>query len=746
MSRCARAVAAALLVGAAGCGDNRGGPLWLDAEPGVVAVGDFTVELTGGGDEDAALVIRHASRAEPVLETRPGQPFVWAADGREKVSDLAGAFTIEDQILRACDGQIIARFGSAGEGAAVLAGTLRGPDCAAGYELTLRAGDGGELELALALDGADPELDRVALSVRAGEDERFLGFGVQYSVLEMSGRAVPIWVREQGIGRGQEPVTSLVDAFYRGSGGDWHTSYAPLPFTLTSAGRALSLDGSRYAVFDFTGEGAARIEQWSSALDARLWVADRPLELIEGFTGRTGRMAPLPAWTGQGAVVRMSGGSDAVRARVAALQDAGVPLAAVWLEDWVGERETPLGSRLWWNWEVDRARYPDWEDLVAELLAGGIRTLIYFNPYLADPADKPDLERNLYAEAEAAGHLVRAAGGAVHILDQAGFEAAMIDLSSPAARDFLREVIEAQLAIGVAGFMADFGEALPFDAELASGEDAAAFHNRYPVEWARLTREAIAGAGATGEAIAFHRSGFLGSAAEATMFWLGDQLVTWDAYDGMATVVHGLLSGGLSGIALNHSDIGGYTSVVFGELEVVRSRELLWRWIELAAFTPVFRTHETLRREENVQIDSDVETLAHFARFARVFAALADYRAGLMEEAAATGAPLVRHLLLHAPDDPDAWEVSDQFLLGPEVLVAPVLEEGATEREVYLPAGRWVYAWSGEELGDPDAGVRVTAAAPLGQPPVYVRAGSPLAAVLEGAAAPAARPASSGTR
>ncbi len=687
--------------------------------------GAYIVELSGG--DGAQLTIRHPDADEALLATPPGRPFVWAGEGREDVEETAGAFVIEDQTLRACDRQVVSDLRQEGE-AAILAGTLEGPDCAAGYEVRLEAAADGGLEIAVDLSAEDG-LDRLAVLFERADDERFVGFGVQYSALDMRGRVVPVWVREQGIGRGVEPLSSTLTSLFPGAGGDWHTTYAPVPYTLSSAGRAFALDDSRYSIFDLSGDGVARVEEWTTHMRARMW-RGTPLELVAAFSARQGRMDPLPGWAGSGAVVRASGGSQAVRDRVAAFQAAGVPLAAVWIEDWSGERETPLGTRLWWNWEPDAGLYPDWPDLIAELYELGVRSMIYFNPYLADASDKPDAVRNLYAEAVAAGHLVERPDGAIAELSQGGFRAGIVDLTSAGARGFLEDVIAGQLALGVDGFMADFGEGLPVDAALAAGDDAAAFHNLYPVAWARVTESAIQAAGAEDRAIAFHRSGYLGSPAHATLFWIGDQLVTWDAFDGLGTVVPALVSGGLSGFALSHGDIGGYTSIDTGPLEYVRTRELLWRWIELAAFTAFFRTHETPLRDRNVQVDSDPETLAHFARFARLFASLAPYRQQLMEEAARTGAPLTRHLLLHAPDDVDAWDVTDQMMLGPDLLIAPVLAEGAREREVYLPAGRWVHAWSGDELGAPERGMRVTVPAPLGQPPVFVRAGASVGEVF----------------
>ena len=125
----------------------------------------------------------------------------------------------------------------------------------------------------------------------------------------------------------------------------------------------------------------------------------------------------------------------------------------------------------------------------------------------------------------------------------------------------------------------------------------------------------------------------------STLFWLGDQLVDWNKHDGIKSAVTGLLSSGFSGYALEHSDIGGYTAIDNFLLKYHRSKELLMRWIELGAFTAVFRTHEGNRPGVNHQIYSDEETLRHFDRFARVYAAWKPYRIELVREAAATGLP-----------------------------------------------------------------------------------------------------------
>ena len=155
-----------------------------------------------------------------------------------------------------------------------------------------------------------------------------------------------------------------------------------------------------------------------------------------------------------------------------------------------------------------------------------------------------------------------------------------------------------------------------------------------------------------------------------------------------------------------------------------RSQELLLRWLEANAFTAVLRSHEGLQPENNVQLYSNEATLAHLDTFTRIFVALADYRVALAEEVTRRGTPIVRHMLLHFPEDPRAWEIDDQWMLGADFLVAPVVEAGAAQRRVYLPAGAWVHLWSGEQHGDPAAGTTVTVEAPLGRPPVFYPEGS----------------------
>ena len=208
-------------------------------------------------------------------------------------------------------------------------------------------------------------------------------------------------------------------------------------------------------------------------------------------------------------------------------------------------------------------------------------------------------------------------------------------------------------------------------------------HNAWPAMWAKVNADAVAGAGRKGDILYFMRAGYTGVQAHCPLLWAGDQSVDFSRHDGLQTVICGALSSGMLGNAYHHSDIGGYTSL-FGNR---RTPELFQRWAEMAAFTPVMRTHEGNRPDENFQFWQDEAVLAHFARMTRIYVALAPYVRRLSAEAANRGLPLQRPLFLHFEGDPEAYEIQDQYLYGEDLLVAPVHEAGCDEWEPYLPAG-----------------------------------------------------------
>ena len=168
-----------------------------------------------------------------------------------------------------------------------------------------------------------------------------------------------------------------------------------------------------------------------------------------------------------------------------------------------------------------------------------------------------------------------------------------MDLTNPEARAWIKDVIKDELsATAPRGGWPTSARAFPTTPCCSRARTRGRYHNRYAEEWAEVNREAIREAGRDDDIVFFNRSGYTKSPGYSTLFWLGDQLVSWDEHDGIKSAVTGLLSSGLSGYSLEHSDIGGYTAIDNPLLRYHRSKELLMRWTELGAFTAVFRTHE----------------------------------------------------------------------------------------------------------------------------------------------------------
>jgi alpha-glucosidase len=490
------------------------------------------------------------------------------------------------------------------------------------------------------------------------------------------------------------------------------------------------LENYEYSIFDLVDDNRTSIEVISNNMSGRFISGNSPLELIEEYTKFAGRMPELPDWLGNGAMVGIQGGTKFVHQQVKKLVDHDVPISSLWIQDWVGQRSTPYGTRLWWNWEVDRTSYPDWEDLVLNYNLRDVRILGYVNPFLVDVAKKENYRRNLFEEAKELGYLVRDEKGKVVHTGSGGFHAYMVDLSYPKANRWLKNIIKEKIVSnGMVGWMADFGEALSFSTILHDGTSGRRYHNRYPEEWARLNREVLEETGLVGEAVFFTRAGFTRSPRYSTLFWLGDQLVSWDHHDGIKTAVIGMLSSGFSGYSLNSSDIGGCIAIDNALIKYKRSKELLLRWMELAAFTVMYRSHEGNDPETGgYQIYSDDDTMNGFARFAKVYKALHEYRKVYIKEAHEKGYPLARHMYLEFPADPNVLDIDLQYMLGSEILVAPVLDPEITTAKVYIPRGKWVHIWSDKVFGHEDKGVWAMIEAPLGRPPVFYKKGSELGA------------------
>lgn len=686
---------------------------------GSARFGDLTVTVSPA--PGAAIEVSLAG--EVVWSSPPGVSFLGAARGDLAAEEDRGYFWLRTGHEETWGEQIVHTLTETDRGV-LLTGTLEDPSGDPGPQWQATFSAAGE-RVVLEAEVAGEAATSIGFWSARAQGAGVHGFGEQFSDFDLDGRLLPILVREQGVGRGEQPLSALADVTNNGAGGTEEMTYAAWASWVTGDLRGVRLDpglpeSHAIAVADLREEGRVGLEIHARRMRAQLTAASTPVDLISRQHSGTQR-PELAEWASSGAIVGIQGGTQKVRGTVDSLRAEGAEIAGVWLQDWTGQRTTSFGDRLWWTWQLDEERYPGWDALVSDLTEEGIAVTTYANPFLVQPREGAG-GRNLLEEAKRAGYLVTDAGGAPYALDQGGFDAYLVDLTDPGARAWFAEVIATEvLAHGVAGFMADFAEGLPLDAVLAGGE-AHLLHNRWPGLWAQTVREGCELAGRP-DCVRWFRAGSLGMDADSPLFWNGDQLVTFGAEDGLASVLGGTFSAGVSGWPLVHADVGGYTSINAVVKDYVRTPELLARWAEFAAFGVVMRSHEGNRPAENLQVYSTPETRAAFARATRIFAALQDYRAEVIAEATTTGVPAIRHGWLAAPGT-SAAEVDSQFFLGASILVAPVLEEGAGEVEVTFPPGRWRHLLTGEEY---DGGAAHLVPAPIGTPAAFVETSDPWA-------------------
>ena len=575
-----------------------------------------------------SFVLSH--RGAPVLSHRPGRPFLFVGKGLATIAMHRGNFDIEDRLTaRLPLTHVAAR--PAPDGWRLLCGMGGAPLIEIAVELRERAA-------VLRFSGAAPCINRVWLRLHAEADEAVWGGGEQMSYFDLRGRRFPIWTSEPGVGRDRtSPITFQADAAGRAGGDYWTTNY-PQPTFLSSRGLAAHLQTTAWAALDFRDPGFHELEAW--AVPDRLELdAGTPAELVGRFGTRFGASRPAPGWTGQGVVLGLKRGQAHAANKLDAARRAGIPVAALWCEDWAGVRETGFGTRLFWDWRWNRERYPTLDTWIPELLDEGVRFMGYVNPYLCD-------DGLLFPEADRRGLFAQAEAGGTARIDFGEFRCGTLDLTLPEAGEwFTGRVLRPMLDLGMAGWMADFGEYLPTDVRLAAG-DPTLEHNAWPVRWAALNAQAIAG---QRDVTFFMRAGHTGLGRHCPLLWAGDQCVDFSRHDGLVTAVTAALSSGLVGNRQHHGDIGGYTSL-FG---LRRMPELFMRWAELATFTSLMRTHEGNRPGDNFQWWEDDGAAAHLASMARRFVALAPLRAALL--AREDGLPLQRPLVLHHPHDPATW-------------------------------------------------------------------------------------------
>jgi alpha-glucosidase len=567
------------------------------------------------------------------------------------------------------------------------------------------------LRLRLIPPAGDAEANRAQLSFLCATTDHFAGLGAQTHDVDHRGQIVPLWVSEQGVGKRDD---DQLPQFWQIQGRR-HTTHIPIPAFVTSRGTAVAVETPTYALFDFCAsqKDEVRLEVWEGAFILHLFVGDDPLHalsLLSDFVGRPQRPPPFAFAPWNDAIF----GTENVRAFAHFLRDNEIPSSAIWSEDWRGGEHSGDLYRLEEDWRHDAELYPDYLALNTELDGLGIAPLVYFNTFVTEGAD-------IFDEVVGSNYAIGDVGGGPHLFSgvNAGFSpTALLDLTNPLAVKFMKREMEKAIALGARGWMADYAEWMPVDgAVLYSGEDPEQVHNRYPVLWQKLNREVMEEADRSEGMAVFVRSGHLFSQGEAQIVWAGDQRTSFQADDGLPTIVPIGLGLSATGFFFYAHDIAGYQS----STNEPASKELFFRWTELGAFSPVMRTHHGTHHDFNWNLQSDAETTAHWKRYAELHIQLFPYLYGLAKMATEKGRPLWIPMGLLHPEDPFAWEKKDQFYLGDAMLVAPVLTEGATAREVYFPEGRFVELFQGERTVKGPVTAEVDA--PLGEIPVFLKAG-----------------------
>lgn len=552
--------------------------------------------------------------------------------------------------------------------------------------------------------------NRFWISFGANASEHIYGCGETFSKFDLKGENVRIWVAEHQntdrIGKkliretifGKKPKKVLPFKKFE--------SYYAQPTFTSSDKYFLHVFTDTYAEFSFQDKSKT-VLYLQEKPHFIVKKADSFKELSSKLSDLLGHQRELPEWTYDGAILAVQEGCEVIDKKIKAAEEKGVKIAGIWSQDWCGCRRTGFGYQVMWNWQYDEEQYANLPEKIIEWNNKGIKFLGYINPFIA-------LEKNIYEEAKEKGYCVKDKEGNDYQVTITTFPAAMVDFTNPEAYEWYKGlIINNMIGIGLSGWMADFGEYLPVDCVLYSGEDPYLMHNKWPAMWAKLNYEAIKEAGKEGEIFFFTRAGHTETIKYSHLMWNGDQHVDWSLDDGIAAVIPATLSLAMSGYGMTHSDVGGYTTM---KKMLSRSKELLMRWEEMNVFSPLYRFHEGNQPTMDVQFDADEELLLHLEKCTNTHIRLREYIKDLVAENVKNGTPVMRPLFYHYDED-RAYTESLEYLLGEDILVAPVIDSGAIDKKVYLPNDEWVHLYTKQEY----VGGDIIVEAPIGKPPVFIR-------------------------
>ena len=386
------------------------------------------------------------------------------------------------------------------------------------------------------------------------------------------------------------------------------------------------------------------------------------------------------------------------------LKRAGYPLDGIVLDLYWYGKEEDMGRLAW-----DQQQWPDHKKMLADLKARDVNTVIISQPYIL--RNGRGLEN--YNELASKGLLVKdSTGGPQEVKIWVG-EGGMFDVSNPDTRSWLRERYKTLTLEGVGGWWGDLGEpeVHPETGIHANGLSAREYHNLYGNDWSSVISDLFASEFPDRRLMTMMRGGTTGLQRYSVYPWSTDVSRSWGGLQPQITI---MLNSGLSGLGYMSHDVGGFAI----DPEAPYDPELYVRWLQLGTFSPILRTHAQATAEPYNYPDQQHIILPLIKERYRWL----PYNYTLAYENASQGLPLVRPLNFYSSGSDRFDDITDEYLWGCDILVAPVMTQGATRRSIVFPDGLWV------DYNNPgrlyNGGDTVTYPAPLEVLPLFVRAGA----------------------
>ncbi|MBB6695389.1 DUF5110 domain-containing protein [Cohnella xylanilytica] len=553
------------------------------------------------------------------------------------------------------------------------------------------------------LAGVDLFWDRdrsATLTAGMDENSHFYGLGEKTGFLDKKGERYEMWNSDV-----YEPHVPDISALYQS---------IPLLIHFRSGGTGAAygvfLDDPGRAAFDMrTSPDRYAIQSENGNLD--LYVLEGPTlkDVVKRYAGLTGKPPMPPRWAIGYQQSRYSYmNEEEVLGIARTMREKRIPCDVIYLDiHYMDEYRV-------FTWDPER--FPDPKGMMRQLKEMGFRVVP-----IVDPGVKQDPKYPVYVEGVREGYFCKKLEGETFIGNVWPGPSAFTDYTDERAAKWWGDLHQFYIDHGIEGIWNDMNEPSVFntasktmdvDVVHANGgrpKTHGEWHNLYGMLMSKATYEGMA-RGLGGERpFVLTRAGYAGIQRYAAV-WTGDNRSYWEH---LAMSIPMVLNLGLSGVAFAGPDIGGFSHHASGELVA--------RWTQAGALFPFCRNHSAIDtpHQEPWVYGERVEAICR--EYLGLRYRLMPYLYSLFYEATSTGLPIVRPLLLEYPEDANVANLCDQFLLGRDLLAAPILRPGTTARSVYLPEGVWLDFWTGERL---EGGRFVLAQAPLEVMPLYVRAGA----------------------